>query len=418
MNKPIVRIIHRTVAALVVLACACMPGRAADTTTADNGTVTGSCGSCTYTLTATGVLTIGPGEWVGWGSDADAAAPWLTQPEMITEVYITDGVKAGTAEGMFRGCTNLTLLDIRGLDISGASSVADMFAGCPFPMALWLPAGFHTADGTVPTFAQPADGCRIKAVGQGSALMPAGASYASLDAWHKAVATAVTAQAFVLTRKLDLGTYALDKESGMGTLYYPVPCELEQDDNVMAQAYTVTGVGADNVVTIKEIKGTEIPAYTPVLLHKEDGGDFVLPPSDTEVSMAPVAVTQTDNLMVGCNNAFTIGPSLTDGEDASASSPSQYVMQKISGRVAFRRVAKPYRTKQFRAYLQLAAQPNGAKALALPDNVADGLLLPTAADVPAGQRGIYDLQGRRVTTMLPGHLYVVNGRKVWVEPAH
>ena len=51
----------------------------------------------------------------------------------------------------------------------------------------------------------------------------------------------------------------------------------------------------------------------------------------------------------------------------------------------------------------------------LGDNGETDICLPQTESVPVISQGIYDLLGRRITdekTMLPGHLYIVNGRKV------
>ena len=51
----------------------------------------------------------------------------------------------------------------------------------------------------------------------------------------------------------------------------------------------------------------------------------------------------------------------------------------------------------------------------LGDNGETDICLPQTESVPVISQGIYDLLGRRITdekTMLPGHIYIVNGRKV------
>ena len=120
------------------------------------------CGTCEWRIDSAGKLTIRPlggtgtGTLDAWGSDGgwgygsidyddygmvalDAYdddvengvyAPWYTECQSIKSVVVEQGVYAKTCFMMFSGCTNLTSIDLSGLDTSDVTNMYSMFGGC------------------------------------------------------------------------------------------------------------------------------------------------------------------------------------------------------------------------------------------------------------------------------------------------
>ena len=94
----------------------------------------GECGTCTWTLDADYVLTIKPTTGnTGTLTELSAAedAPWHDYRNKISSIVVENGVKTGeNAAYIFSGCTNLTSVDLSGLDTSAATNFNYMFQGC------------------------------------------------------------------------------------------------------------------------------------------------------------------------------------------------------------------------------------------------------------------------------------------------
>ena len=111
-------------------------------------TASGECGSCTWELDASGVLTISAG---ADGSTLgnyilESKVPWYDYRTSITQVVFADAVTcASYFRYYFAGCTNL--VSIEGLSLVDTSAVTDMyclFQGCSSLETLDL-SGFDTA---------------------------------------------------------------------------------------------------------------------------------------------------------------------------------------------------------------------------------------------------------------------------------
>ena len=98
------------------------------------------CGTCEWRVDKeTGKFTIRPLGGTGTGT-LDSWSywdiPWLDSRTDITSVVIEPGVKAKTCENMFYGCTNLTSVNLSGLDTSDVTSMSSMFGNCSSLSAL------------------------------------------------------------------------------------------------------------------------------------------------------------------------------------------------------------------------------------------------------------------------------------------
>lgn len=110
-----------------------LPPNTADTYTAQAVQASGTCGTCTWWITAEGELVITPTDGAsGTLASDDLYFPWYDAAEQITAVTIDPGVSTGsTAESLFDGCSNLERIEgLENLDTSEAASMAWMFQGC------------------------------------------------------------------------------------------------------------------------------------------------------------------------------------------------------------------------------------------------------------------------------------------------
>ena len=93
----------------------------------------GESGSCTWTLYLDGSFVVAPtagasgelGEWSG-----DTGAPWSQHASDIEQAAFRGEVRAATCHDMFKGCSNLSSVDLSGFDTSEATDMVFMFEGC------------------------------------------------------------------------------------------------------------------------------------------------------------------------------------------------------------------------------------------------------------------------------------------------
>ena len=129
-TKTITRNLTAVLVALV-LAIACIPAFAMPARAAD--IASGTSNTCTWTIDAAGTLSIAPASGnTGLLEDYDRDdAPWLAHRDAIKAVSIKPGVRAnGGLVGIFSRCTNLTSVDLSGLDSSTAVDLSNMFYSC------------------------------------------------------------------------------------------------------------------------------------------------------------------------------------------------------------------------------------------------------------------------------------------------
>ncbi len=103
----------------------------------------------------TGQLTVRPLGGAGEGKtgmldtwSGHEKVPWYSSRELITSVVIEQGVSAQTCLCMFANCTNLTSVDLSGLDTSAVTSMYGMFDGCSSLTSINL-VGLNTSAVTV-----------------------------------------------------------------------------------------------------------------------------------------------------------------------------------------------------------------------------------------------------------------------------
>ena len=108
-------------------------------TEATDDIASGESGTCTWRIDSTGTLIVSPTSGVfgeletRWGYDYDEGVyftPWHMYRAEITSVRFERTIKAQYCQGMFMNCTQLTSVDLSGLDTSSGPPMTYMFAGC------------------------------------------------------------------------------------------------------------------------------------------------------------------------------------------------------------------------------------------------------------------------------------------------
>lgn len=93
----------------------------------------GTCGTCNWEIANDGKFTVGAGKLANpaLGLDGVAVWPWTQYATDITSADMTAAINtSGNCDSMFRGCSNMTAADLRGLDLSDTTVTAWMFYGC------------------------------------------------------------------------------------------------------------------------------------------------------------------------------------------------------------------------------------------------------------------------------------------------
>lgn len=91
----------------------------------------GTIGQCTWTIDASGMLVIAPGESGGLLDDVWDAPNWDGHAADIKIVRIDRGVSSGQIlHGLFKNCTSLVYAGIDKLDTANAKNMSSMFEGC------------------------------------------------------------------------------------------------------------------------------------------------------------------------------------------------------------------------------------------------------------------------------------------------
>ncbi len=97
----------------------------------DGGTI----GTCTWTIDASGCLTIAPEDGVSgsfeMSSPSTSSWPWYRNSTKVLSAKVEPGVSASRSLAyMFSACPNLVSADLSGLDASGVTSMSYMFYNC------------------------------------------------------------------------------------------------------------------------------------------------------------------------------------------------------------------------------------------------------------------------------------------------
>ena len=202
------------------------------------------------------------------------------------------------------------------------------------------------------------------------------------------VSTSVTAAA---TSTL---TLKVSDANQFGTCILPFDYELPADGSL--EAYTCSEYTEDALLLTKAGK---IAAYTPYILYSEAGFSATIS-GEVDATKYP-----TDGIV---KSGYLVG-TVVQTELTEATS---YVMQNQGSGVKFHQVdpASPFVLAAGKCYVEL---PEGANASALRIEATTGIA--SSELTTQNLQLIYNLLGQRVEKMQPGHIYMVNGRKVIVE---
>lgn len=185
--------------------------------------------------------------------------------------------------------------------------------------------------------------------------------------------------------------------SGFATTCLPFNALPSSGLQVFAIESATPPTSEDGIATLSAISGV-VPAATPVVLYAKGGGDFTLNATDTE-GTAPAAnlLQGTPDMLttVGANNVYVVWDN-----DNNTPGFYKYTADQLA---------------PFKAYLSaevLAAA--GVSRLLLSVGEEGTTTDINAATEGKAQRGseIFDLQGRRVTKMQKGGIYIVGGKKI------
>lgn len=153
----------------------------------------------------------------------------------------------------------------------------------------------------------------------------------------------------------------------------------------------------DGIAELSELNGV-VPAGTPVVLYAKGGGSFVMTATDTDGS------TPTTNLLEGTPDMLT-----------TVGANNVYVLYDANNSPGFYRYTEE-KLAPFKAYLSTETlASNGVTRLLLSvgdeDDATTGINDATDGKTRHSNE-VFDLQGRRVTKMQKGGIYIVNGKKI------
>lgn len=211
---------------------------------------------------------------------------------------------------------------------------------------------------------------------------------------------------YVLCESHDAGTYTIN-QYGIGTLCFPNNVDIEGSG---IRAYRAIDV-QDDVLILQDAANEQsiIPAYTPVILYKNGGGELPLGGTG-KVSQAPVTVTDgSDNLLVGINNTMTV---------PTESGSDHYLLQKQGEDVGFFPAIdkdgnqRSFRATKYRCFLSLPAGTQlNAMSIHIPDET--GIDNPKHTSQDCGDNshhlhdGFYDFNGKIVVNPRLGQPYIM-----------
>lgn len=188
----------------------------------------------------------------------------------------------------------------------------------------------------------------------------------------------------------------LTVSSTWATLCYPADVALTEG----VQAFTVTGREDDSLV-LTEVTGT-IPAYEPVMLYSEEGKAIALPEASFVLDDIKPINGSEENLLVGCLASLKLNKN------------TQYVLQDQAAGIGFYKVnpSNPITTSAYRCYLEL---PEAVAASKLNLVIDDELPTSISGLNAMTSTAIYDLNGRKVSKMQKGGMYIIGNKKVIVK---
>ena len=187
-------------------------------------------------------------------------------------------------------------------------------------------------------------------------------------------------------------TLKVSEANKFGTCILPFDYELPADGSL--KAYTCESATDDALLLAKASK---IEAYTPYILYSETGFSATIS-GEVDAVNYPEGGTVKSGHLVGT----VVKQQLTE--------ETSYVMQNQGEGAMFYRVnpASPFALAAGKCYVEL---PAGTSASALRIGGTTGIEPSTFNS----QFSIFNLLGQPITHMLPGRIYIVNGRKVIAE---
>jgi len=351
----------------------------------------------TYTLSVDGTLTITSGN-----INCTNAMPWASEAQRIYKVVINSGVTASNCTNLFADCTNLTDVNLSGLSTTMNETPCTSMFGTITPGIITFPEKYDLGFPTETSYYAS------------STPLQYTQDYPISDYKQRAIANRAE-QTFVLVKTISQ-TLTVGS-TGLSTLCYPADVNFYGNDGFKDfRAFVVSGIEPSTTSDISYLVLTEIdnsdeeaiiPAHTPVIIYKPGGGDIVLGVA-TNVSMAPVAVKQSGNLLVGANNRFRIND------------PNYYVLQKGGKGVGYYQInpngQSPITMSPYRCYLDLTevSASSNMFSFEIPDELTNIESTAIQAD-NAPKPGIYDLNGTPVANPQKGKIYIMNGCKVLIK---
>lgn len=180
-----------------------------------------------------------------------------------------------------------------------------------------------------------------------------------------------------------------------GTCILPFDYTLPTDGSL--EAYTSSSATDDALLLTKADK---IEAYTPYILYSEAGFSQTI-----SGTVNPDNYPAEGIVKQGCLVGAVVNKQLAEA--------TSYVLQNQAAGTMFYQVDPqlPFSLPAGKCYAQL---PEGTAASALRIGGTTGIA-PTLNSTSNSQFSIFNLLGQPVKTMQPGHIYIVNGRKVVVK---
>ena len=166
------------------------------------------------------------------------------------------------------------------------------------------------------------------------------------------------------------------------------------------RAFKVNGI-SNGILTLEEQYNT-LEACTPYLLYNYSG-------NEVEVSGYYDEDTKTDNLVTA---GYLTGPVYTDQETYAFGNTDYVLQDQGSGSMFYKASGFTLTIPVGKCFLTLpSSSPSSAPAAfrIVIDGEITGL---EAVEAESTDDVIYNLKGMRVTRMIPGNVYVVNGKKV------
>ena len=180
------------------------------------------------------------------------------------------------------------------------------------------------------------------------------------------------------------------------TFYKDEPLYADAMTSAEAELYTITEVNATEAVLSDKIE--VVPSETPMLIYNPNEVEktFLLIPADAEPAVKPTLADQFKGTLEEKNM-----PASTEGRDYYVCTGNAFVWVKSEGTIAANR-----------CWLEIIAQPAGARANTRSIVSGGDTTNIDATTRDALEGDYYDLQGRKVEKPLRKGVYIKSGKKV------